>query len=317
MFNRYWRTYPWYIQLFQFIILMMVFFSFLGMGMTPLILKWFNVSAESFQSLNEKSPRNSINAGLIIQLFTASGLFLLPPLLFAYFTHPRPLDYLGLRLPKKFIHLLLCVIIIVSATPLLLSIAEWVSSFDIEAAKKAQEANDRLTKAFLSMHSFGEFLFSFFIIAILAGVSEELFFRGLLMRFSAKRISNVWAPVIITALLFASMHSNIFGLPSIFIAGVLLGTFYYLTSSLWCSILSHVVYNGMQIILVYFADNNETLNAINNQNSVPVLWVVIGTIISLVAFYTLWKTKEPLSLGWAADYTPEEIEQGIDKDELS
>lgn len=317
MFNRYWRTYPWYIQLFQFIILMLVLFSFFGMGMTPVLLKAMNVSVESFQSMSEKSPRNVINAGLWVQFLTATGLFLLPPLLFAYFTHPRPMAYLGLQTKVKWNQLFYCLVIVICATPLLLSIAEWVSSLNIEAARKAQEENDRLMKAFLSMRTIGEFIATFFVIAVLAGLGEELFFRGLLMRFSAKRMHHAIPPIVISALLFAMMHSNIYGLPSIFIAGLLLGSFYYLTGSLWNSIAAHVVYNGLQVALIFFAGSSDTLTDLNEHNHVPITWVVIGTLLSVAAFYALWKQRTPLAPGWAADYTPDEIANGVDKEELA
>jgi membrane protease YdiL (CAAX protease family) len=307
MFNRYWRSYPWYMQLFQFVILMLVMISFFVLALTPLVLNLFKVTAAQFTALSEASPRSVINAALWAQLLSALGVFLFPALLFAYFTHPKPFEYLGLRKPRSWQHVVLCIVIIITATPLLLTIAEWMSHINIEKAKEAQDLNNRMMGAFLSMKSIPQLLTSFFVLAILAGVSEELFFRGLLLRFSAKKISSIALPIVITAFLFASMHTNIYGLPSIFIAGVLLGYFYYLTGSLWCSVIAHVIYNGLQVIAVYLAANNPTIAAINETNHVPVLWVIIGTSISIACFYKLWQTRTPLPQNWTEDYTQEEL----------
>mgnify|MGYP003575890519 CR=1 FL=1 len=295
-------------QIIQLGILLLVMFSFFGLGLTPVILKLSNVSPDDFLNISDQSPRRVINAALWVQLFSAIGIFLLPALLFAYFTHPRPTEYLGLRAPRKLIQVLLCVIIIVSATPLFLTVAEWMSHINIAAAKEAQELNDRYMKAFLSMDSFGQLLVSLLIMAVLAGVSEELFFRGLLMRFGTKASRNVVLGIVISALLFAAMHSNIYGLPSILLAGVLLGFFYYLTGSIWCNIIAHIIYNGLQVVMVYFANKNPAIAKMNETNHVPGMWVVIGTLISVAAFYALWKIRTPLGPEWTNDFSKEELE---------
>jgi len=280
------------------------FFAFI----IPLLLyKQMNISTEAILALSDKSPRYIINTMLTGQIFSSAGLFLLPALLFAYATHPKPFQYLGLRKPEKSFHLLLCIIIILSATPLFLTIAEWMSHINLEAAKAAQEMNDRMMKAFLSMHSLPQLLFSFFVMAILAGFGEELFFRGILLRFTSRRIPSVLVSIIIVALLFALLHSNIYGLPSIFLAGTLLGYFYYLTGSLWSSILAHIVYNGTQVLAVYYSDKNATIAAMNEANHVPVLWTIIGTAICISSFYLLWKTRTSLPANWTDDYTAEEL----------
>ncbi len=308
MFNRYWRSYPWFFQLLQFIILLMVLASFFIFALTPLVLKALNVPATELINLNENSPRPVINAMLIIQTLSSAGIFLLPALLFAYFTHPRPMDYLGLKIPGKSVQWILAPLVMLSATPLFLFIAELVSHIDFgQDVKQAQEASDQAFKGLLNMTSPTHLLASLFVMAILPGISEELFFRGLLMRFAAKRSRAVIFPLLVSSLFFALAHSNIYGMFSIFIAGGLLAGIYYLTGSLWCSVLAHMTYNGAQVIFVYAARSNPTLKAIEATNTVPVSWVVTGGILFIIFFCLLWKNRTPLSPGWSADYTPEEL----------
>lgn len=279
------------------------------------MLNMLHVDIAQLANLSDKSPRPVINAALWSQVLSATGIFLIPALLFAYFTHPAPLKYLGLNKIKNILQPVLCIIIIISATPLLLTFAEWMSHINIKEAQEAQDLNNRFMGAFLSMNSLPQLLVSFFVLAILAGFSEELFFRAILLKFSAKRIKGMTIPIVITALFFAAMHSNIYGLPSIFIAGVLLGYFYYLTGSIWNSILAHIFYNGLQIIAVYLSSTNATIAAINDSNHVPVIWTLIGTAISILSFYTLWKIRTPLPEDWAEDYTKEELIM-LDNNEL-
>lgn len=311
MFNRYWRSYPWFFQLLQFIILIVVMASFFIVALTPVVLNLMHVSIDALKDVNEKTPRPVINAFLVIQFLTSIGIFLLPVLLFAYFTHPRPRKYLGLVKPGKSLHWWLAPITIITATPLFLAIAALISNIDFGASvKHAQEVNDQTFRALLTMSSPSQLLVTFFVLAIVPGLSEELFFRGLMMRFAAKRSRTIMFPLIISALLFALMHTNIYGMVSIFLAGLLLGGIYYLTGSLWCSIISHICYNGLQVLLTYFARNNATFKAIDEANSVPVSWVVIGTLLFAASFYLLWKNRTPLKNNWSADYTVEELAGG-------
>lgn len=306
MFNRYWRSYPWYLQLLQFIGLMLIVASLFAVAAPPVLLKLTGISAEDFLQLSENSPRKVINLGLAIQFFSSLGIFLLPALLFAYFAHPRPMAYLGLKKPEKPIHLVLCIAIILSATPVLLFIGEMMTKLDFGALKQTQEVNDRMVKAFLTMKSPLQFAASFFVIAILAGVGEELFFRGLLMRFSAKRSFHRYLPIYIAAALFALMHTNLSGMLSIYIAGVLLGYFYYLTGSIWCSIAAHIFYNGTQVILIYFVGNDPTES---KEMAIPLAMAIASLVVSAGLFMLLWKQRTPLPNNWAADYTEEELIQ--------
>ena len=311
MFNRYWRSYPWYFQLLQFIILIAVMASFFVFALTPLLMNMMGVAITDITSINENSPRRVIDAALLFQFFSAIGIFLLPALLFGYFTHPRPARYLGLVKPGNTLHWLLPILIMLGATPLFLGIAELVSHLNLgEAAKKAQEANDQAFKGLLAMSSPFHLIISIVVLAVLPGLSEELFFRGVLMRFVAKRSQTIYFPIIISALMFALMHSNVYGLPSIFLAGCLLALIYYLTGSIWCSIIAHMFFNGLQVVITYLAGNNSSLKAINDTNSVPLSWVLIGAVISAAGMYMLWKTRTPLPADWSADYTTEELMEG-------
>lgn len=310
MFNRYWRSYPWYFQLVQFIILIAVLASFFLFALTPIVLKLQGVALQDVVDMTDKSPRRVIDAALIIQFLTACGIFLLPALLFAYFTHPRPGKYLGLTKPGKSLQWVLVPVVMLGAAPLFLGIAEWISHFDLGAGvKKAQEENDRAFSALLSMSSPGHFIAAFLVLAILPGLSEELFFRGVIMKFVAKRSRSILPAIVFSSVMFALLHSNIYGMVSIFLAGMLLAAIYYLTGSLWCSIIAHIFYNGMQVILSYAANYNDALKDIGEKNVVPLSWILGGAVLFAVSFYLLWKNRTPLEPSWTADYSLEELRE--------
>jgi membrane protease YdiL (CAAX protease family) len=87
-----------------------------------------------------------------------------------------------------------------------------------------------------------------FALAVLAGIVEEILFRGLLFRLSAKLIGT-WGALLFTAALFGAAHAANRGATlssSIAIAveaGILLGASYSATTRLWLPIGLHVGWN--------------------------------------------------------------------------
>jgi hypothetical protein len=114
----------------------------------------------------------------------------------------------------------------------------------------------------------------------------------------------------ITGFMFALMHSSLYAFPSILFAGMLLGLIYYLTGSLWCSILAHLINNGLQIIFVYFAQFSPRMKTIAETDQLPWFIVLGGLILFIYSAMQLWKNKTPLPPNWSDDYLPEEQDPG-------
>jgi len=75
-------------------------------------------------------------------------------------------------------------------------------------------------------------------------LSEEVFFRGYMLRFLDQRTGRV-AAVIVSSALFAVIHLNPSGIVVYFIIGLVLAFLYLRTGRLWAPILAHMVHNGV------------------------------------------------------------------------
>jgi membrane protease YdiL (CAAX protease family) len=189
------------------------------------------------------------------------------------------------------------------AMPLLDLIMQIISQFDFGKDVKAnQQANDRMMKAFLDLPTFSTFMKGILVLAIIPAFGEELFFRGVLMRLARNRTRSMVIPIVFTAVIFSLSHTNIYGDLSIFLAGVLLSVIYYLTGSLWCSIVAHLAFNGSQVILSYLSNTNQAIKSFVNSGSVSYVFVGIGAVVFAVSFYLLWKHKTPMEKDWAEDF---------------
>jgi uncharacterized protein len=85
------------------------------------------------------------------------------------------------------------------------------------------------------------------LLVIIAPITEELLFRGIMLRGLLSRYRPINA-VIITALLFALVHLNPWQFFSALFLGLVLGWFYVRSGSVTICIVGHAVYNSMSVI---------------------------------------------------------------------
>lgn len=311
MFNKYWREYPWFFQLVQFVLLVFIclaFFTVVTIFMLPLLTGVSPTKLTEFSV--DSSPAERINMYLVVA-FSQVGMFLVPSALFAYAAHPKPLQYLGLRKPQRSIHWLIVAVLALGAIPTVSGIAGLFDMIPLSEGLEASKAKfEAQQKALLNITTLGEFITTMITIAVIAPIGEELMFRGIMLRFATKKmIGSIFWPILLTAVLFASLHGNVVGTPSLIISGMLLGYIYYLTGSLWLSIFAHAIVNGSQAAIIYLGRDNADLVKMMESNDVPWGLFLTGVAVFIAAFYWLWKERTPLPQGWTNDFSPEELQQ--------
>ena len=125
--------------------------------------------------------------------------------------------------------------------------AEMLVSGDLE---NLQMRNDLLTAGGFT---FGGFLAMLLGVGILAPISEELYFRGLLHGWLRQRLPVGWA-VAVSSLAFGLAHMDSVGVMiSAFVMGIVIAVFYERTNSLWVPVLIHIVTNSTAVVLLYLA----------------------------------------------------------------
>ena len=87
---------------------------------------------------------------------------------------------------------------------------------------------------------------------VVAPISEELAFRGLLYGWLRSRIGII-AAAIISAVCFAVLHGVPILMPALFLVGVILAAVYQRSGSLWVAIVTHGVFNTIMTLGLYAA----------------------------------------------------------------
>lgn len=116
------------------------------------------------------------------------------------------------------------------------------------------------------------------VFALLAGVFEELTFRGFFFT-SLRTILSPWATIVATAVLFGAMHEALAPgriLPSTFL-GLVLGWVRYRTGSVLPCMVLHILHNGLLLSIAYWRDDLAARGfGIEESAHVPLLWLAIA-----------------------------------------
>lgn len=238
----------------------------------------------------------SIDFLRIMQLVQAVCLFLLPACLCAYLFHKKPLEYLKINRHLDFKFLFLSLLLIIAIQPLI-SFTGYYNSLmtfpeslaGVEKWMKDMEAStNALMERFLTTDSVQTLLLNIFIVAIVAGITEEFFFRGSMQQIFKKICKNRHVAVWITAFIFSFIHIQFYGFVPRLLLGALLGYIFLWSGNLWIAVIIHAVNNLMSVLLFHFYHGTPVYDQAESLGTGDTIWLtVVSTAISGVILFLL------------------------------
>ncbi len=247
-------------------------------------------------NINYDHP-NAPNFIRALQVVQFLGLFLIPTFLCAYLYSEHIKKFLGLKRPPHILYWITGIAIMILALPLAnfvgvlnqqlplpKSIAEWMKATEAEAAKA--------TFALLSHHTVKDLILNLIFVAGVAGVGEELVFRGMIQRSLIKAFKSPWAGIIVSAILFSAIHMQFLGFLPRFLLGILLGGIYWYSGSLYVAMLAHFVYDAFVITVAYFMP--ETLKESDAPFNGNMVALAAGAVVSLaiITYLLQWMKRK-------------------------
>ncbi len=148
----------------------------------------------------------------------------------------------------------------------------------LESLVQSESVSENLMEGLLVMQSPVEMIFSLIVMAAIPAIGEEMVFRGLLQKQLQRLMANPYFAVVTTALIFSLAHFQVQRFFAIFLLGMVLGLIFYWTKNLWVSIAGHFVFNGTQVLVAYF--NQENLDKLNTgeEMQMPLLAVAFSLV---------------------------------------
>jgi len=204
----------------------------------------------------------------IIQTIQSFCIFILPPFILCGMYGVPTGKFLSLKLPD-WKPALMGMLSIVVMMPLLNAVVAWNVSLHLpdslqgvehwmrESENSAKIVTDRL----LAGTSGIDLMLNLIIIAVLAGIGEELFFRGLLMSILTDALKikhgaalkpwvmhvSIWT----IAIVFSAIHMQFFGFFPRMIIGAWFGYLLWWTGSIWVPVLAHFTNNAISTVTVF------------------------------------------------------------------
>jgi len=303
MFKKYLHIQPAGIQLAIFLFLWATFF-FLFSFLQPFLIKalWgLPKLPDDYETGLLNHPQTLIYLNAVFAVL----IFLLPAFLFAYLAAPRPFAYAGLQKPLKSSQWLWVVVLALGLVPILTSVGGWIKELDLgKTARAMAESRDAVFNAYFKSGDTLDLFRNLFFLALLPAFSEELFFRGIVQKFAYTWFKKPWAAILFSGAFFALMHFTVYEFLPILFAGVVLAWVYYITSSLWLSVLVHFLNNGLQVILIFFAARFPVLAQIDQSR----MWVtgifIVAVALFLWALKNLQQLQTPLPRNWSVEELP-------------
>jgi hypothetical protein len=217
-------------------------------------------------------------------------MFVVPPIVYYFITRKEhQMHDLGLRKlsPPWWLILIGAALMIVSI-PVTTTLTTWNESMNLGGAfakleeyiKALEETAQAVTEQMLNVNTIGGMLFNLVIIALIPAIGEELTFRGVLQQ-SLTRKMNPHLAIILSAAIFSFIHFQFYGfLPRMFL-GMLLGYMFYITNSLWTSMLMHFVNNGATVV-VYYLCNIGVIEDAEHFGETQNVWIIIASAVITV-----------------------------------
>ena len=234
------------------------------------------------------------------QVINQFGVFILPALAYAWLVNRKPAGYLNLHGTISMHHLLLSLLLILVSIPAINRLVVWNEQMQLPDflegveswMRQSEDQTKMLTDAFLNVKSLSGLFGNLLIIALLAAVGEELLFRGVVLKMLNESLHNVHLAVLISAVLFSSLHMQFYGFLPRTVLGILFGYVFVWSVNLWIPILLHFIFNGISVVAAYLYNLGMIDTDVDSLGETPNDLIVAGSLLlSVLLLFVMYRMR--------------------------
>lgn len=208
-------------------------------------------------------------------------------------------EYLQLRKPPV-MTILLTIVLVISSLPFLNLVVHLNEQIVFPESMKSVESYLRMmednaqnaTKMLLTTDSVSAFLFNILLFAVVAGVGEEFFFRGVMQRVVGKLTANPHVVIWLVAFIFSAIHFQFYGFIPRMLLGALMGYLLLWTRSIWVPVAAHFTNNIIGVIGYYCLPDQDSQQQFDTLGFNDTLWAAfVSLAVAVVLLITIRKTR--------------------------
>ena len=244
------------------------------------------------------------------QVVQSIGLFVVPPIVLAWFYHGNIREYLFLDKTSTLPSYLYAVLAVLLLIPLINFMGEINSQMKFPESlsgienwmRTMEDAAEVMVKKFMKVENISGLLFNIFMIAVLPAIGEELMFRGVIQRIFTNWSKNYHWGIWITAFLFSAMHMQFYGFLPRMALGAMFGYLLVWSGTMWVPILAHFANNTMGVVGYYLIDKGTISKDVEEWGTgteqfplVLLSLITTGLLLFLIYRNGSVKTKMPMN----------------------
>lgn len=233
-------------------------------------------------------------------------MFIIPAIITAIAVSRRPGDFLMITKSPSVVNTLLVFLIMIASVPAMNVIIELNESLKLPESMSAiqqwmidsEKSAAETMKLILGTGSIASLIVGLLLVGVMAGFSEELFFRGTLQQIIHSTPVNKHVAIWVTAIIFSAIHLQFFG----FIPRMLLGAFFgYLAvwqGSLWLAVAAHAFNNATAFSAMWLQtrtngeiDIDAALTPEMTSGSIPM--ILVSVLLTAVLIAILHRRLKP------------------------
>ena len=228
--------------------------------------------------------------------------FILPAVVAMALFYLRPLHVMGLDRMPSLKALAVVVVFYLVSLPAMnwlvdfngsMVLPSWMSGVE-EAMRQAEDMAADATKQILDINTIPQLLFCLFVVGLMAGLSEEMLFRGAMQRTMQDSRMGVHTAIWVTAIVFSAFHMQFFGFLPRMMLGAWLGYLFVWTRSLWVPVIAHTLNNSTVVVMSYLAGKGVVPEGFGDNLGLPAdgafPWMATASLVLSVAI-ALWAAR--------------------------
>lgn len=241
----------------------------------------------------------------IATVFQDIFLFIVPAVATAAIICCQPGKFLQVDTTVKFKWFILAFAVLVCSIPAMNSLISWNENIQLpenlqsiaNMMKESEQSAQMMINTLIGGGTWGSLIITLLIVAVLAGFSEEIFFRGTIQRLLITGRVNTHVAIWITAFIFSAIHFQFFGFFPRLLLGAFFGYIMRWSGSLWPAVFAHIANNTAAGTTMWMEIKQNvpsvitTIGSRTDSNVCDTYIVFASVIISVILIYICYKNR--------------------------
>ncbi len=281
--------------------LFIVFTCYLTVSLitTLIIIFVYHIPFEELNLLLQEGPGDlHLSLLRVFQISQSIGLFIVPSIVLNHLIFQTGDGFLTSKAYNSFYSWWIVFFTLIFSIPVIHFFIVWNSSFVFpdrfsffeQMLQKMESERMMLTNRMTQNMSLSDYFINLFVIAILPAVGEEFFFRGVVQKVFIQWTGNNHFSILISAILFSSIHLQFYGFIPRLILGVYFGYLFLWSRNIWMPVWAHFLNNAMAVSIIFLSENiRMTIPGFFSQDTNPnpsvlILSAIISSVLIMITY---------------------------------